>query len=95
MGSSPLLTTSRFSHKFQKIIQDEPEANFITRLHRGKLQIIPWPAMDSKEFYKPFAYLKKKLDRQPTSHSTAGKFLHTLKILMVKLNVCPPTYLPS
>ncbi|KAI0247518.1 hypothetical protein BJV78DRAFT_1380231 [Lactifluus subvellereus] len=74
------------SLKFQKIVMDEPEANFITRLHRGKLQIISWPVIDSKEFYKPFAYLKKKLGRQPTSHRTAGKFLHTLKILMAKLN---------
>ncbi|KAI0250862.1 hypothetical protein BJV78DRAFT_1127282, partial [Lactifluus subvellereus] len=78
--------TRELSLKFRKMVLDEGEANFITRLHRGKLQIIPWPVIDSKGFYKPFTTLKKELDCQPTSHSTAGKFLHTLKILMAKLN---------
>ena len=34
--------TSRFSLKLQKIVEDEQEANFISRLHAGKLSIIPW-----------------------------------------------------
>ncbi|KAF8491332.1 hypothetical protein F5888DRAFT_1057818 [Russula emetica] len=77
--------TREFSLKFQKIVQDEQDANFITRLHAGKLQIIPWPVIESREFYKLFAALKRKLDQQPTSHHTAGEFLHTLKTLMAKL----------
>jgi hypothetical protein len=85
--------TSRFSLKFQKIVQDEQDANFISRLHAGKLQIIPWPVIESKEFYKLFAALKRKLDQQATSHHTAGEFLHTLKTLMAKLKVCSPTFL--
>jgi hypothetical protein len=88
-----LLTLSRFSLKFQKIVQDEQDANFITRLHAGKLQIIPWPVIESREFYKLFAALKRKLDQQPTSHHTAGEFLHTLKTLMAKLKVCLPSCL--
>jgi hypothetical protein len=88
-----LLTLSRFSLKFQKIVQDEQDANFITRLHAGKLQIIPWPVIESREFYKLFAALKRKLDQQQTSHHTAGEFLHTLKTLMAKLKVCPPNCL--
>jgi hypothetical protein len=72
---------------FQKIVQEEQDANFISRLHRGALQIIPWPVIQSKEFYKLFATLRKKLDQQPTSHHTAGEFLHTLKTLMAKLKV--------
>ncbi|KAH9988133.1 hypothetical protein BJV77DRAFT_1061467 [Russula vinacea] len=77
--------TREFSLKFQKIVQDEQDANFITRLHAGKLQIIPWPVIESKEFYKLFSALKRKLDQQATSHYTAGEFLHTLKTLMAKL----------
>ncbi|KAI0250888.1 hypothetical protein BJV78DRAFT_1154831 [Lactifluus subvellereus] len=77
--------TREFSLKFQKIVQDEQDANFITRLHGGKLQIIPWPVIESKEFYKLFPSLKRRLDLQPTSHHTAGEFLHTLKTLMAKL----------
>jgi hypothetical protein len=84
---SPPLNTYRFALKFQKIVQDEQEANFITRLHAGKLQIIPWPVIESKEFYKLFAAVTRKLDQQRTSHRTAGEFLLTLKTLMAKLKV--------
>jgi hypothetical protein len=77
----------RFSLKFQKIVQQEQRANFISRLHRGKLDIIPWPVIESKEFYKLFSTLKKRLDSQKVSHPTAGEFLHTIKTLMAKLKV--------
>jgi hypothetical protein len=52
------------------------------------LQIIPWPVIESREFYRLFTSLKRRLDQQPTSHHTAGEFLHTLKTLMAKLKVC-------
>ncbi|KAN0134237.1 hypothetical protein V8E53_008009, partial [Lactarius tabidus] len=74
-----------FALKFQKIVQDEQEANFITRLHAGKLQIIPWPVIGSREFYTLFSAVKQKLDQQKTSLRTAGEFLLTLKTLMAKL----------
>lgn len=77
----------RFSLKFQKIVEQEQGANFISRLHGGKLEIIPWPVIESKEFYKLFSALKKRLDLQKTSHMTAGEFLHTIKTLMAKLKV--------
>ena len=32
----------RFSLKFQQIVEKEQDANFISRLHAGKLNIIPW-----------------------------------------------------
>jgi hypothetical protein len=77
----------RFSVKFQRIVQQEQRANFISRLHRGKLDIIPWPVIESKDFYKTFSTLKKRLDSQKTSHTTAGEFLYTIKTLMAKLKV--------
>jgi hypothetical protein len=77
----------RFSHKFGKIVQQEQRANFISRLHRGKLIIIPWPVIESEEFYKLFSSLKKRLDHQKVSHPTAYEFLHTIKTLMAKLKV--------
>jgi hypothetical protein len=79
--------TLRFSLKFQKIVQDEQDANFITRLHGGKLNIIPWPVIESPQFYALFLALKRKLDEQPVTHPTAGEFLHKLKTLMAKLKV--------
>ncbi|KAH9029437.1 hypothetical protein EDB85DRAFT_1531855 [Lactarius pseudohatsudake] len=77
--------TKEFSLKFQKIVEDEQDSNFITRLHAGRLNIIPWPMIGSKEFYKLFGKVKKSLDKQPTSHHTAGEFLLRLKTLMAKL----------
>jgi len=77
----------RFSLKFQKIVQDEQDANFITKLHRGKLDIIPWPVIGSKQFYTLFPTIQKRLDQQEVTHKTAGEFLQTLKTLMAKLKV--------
>ncbi|KAN0136209.1 hypothetical protein V8E53_006069 [Lactarius tabidus] len=74
-----------FSLKFQKIVQQEKDDNFISRLHGGKLDIMPWPVIESREFYKLFATLKARLDQQTFSHPTAGEFLHTIKTLMAKL----------
>jgi hypothetical protein len=87
MFPSHPFNTRRFALKFQKIVQDEQDANFITRLHAGKLQIIPWLVIESREFYKLFSSVKKKFGQQKTSHRTAGEFLHTLKTLMAKLKV--------
>ncbi|KAF8431197.1 hypothetical protein L210DRAFT_985987 [Boletus edulis BED1] len=47
-----------FSLKFHRVVEDGQEANFISRLHAGKLSIIPWPVIESKEFYKLFPALK-------------------------------------
>ena len=73
--------------KFQKIVAEEQDANFITRLHGGKLDIIPWPVIESRRFYTLFPRLKKRLDQQKVTHSAAGEFLHMLKTLMAKLKV--------
>ncbi|KAF9228234.1 hypothetical protein BS17DRAFT_850512 [Gyrodon lividus] len=74
-----------FSLKFQQIVQEEQDANFISRLHGGKLNIIPWPVIESREFYKLFATLKRRLDQQEVTHKAAGEFLHLMKTLMAKL----------
>ncbi|KAG1848072.1 hypothetical protein DFJ58DRAFT_746884 [Suillus subalutaceus] len=77
--------TKEFALKFQKIVQDEQEANFISCLHAGQLNIIPWPVIESQEFYQLFPALKRRLDKQKLTHNTAGEFLHTVKTLMAKL----------
>ena len=78
---------ARFSLKFQRIVEIEQESNFITRLHGGKLAIIPWPVIESRQFYGLFPRLKQMLDGQPIIHATAGAFLQTVKTLMAKLKV--------
>ncbi|KAL6309202.1 hypothetical protein BKA93DRAFT_724346 [Sparassis latifolia] len=77
--------TKEFSLKFQRLVEAEQDANFISRLHGGKLDIIPWPVIESKEFYKLFPVLKRRLDQQTITHRTAGEFLNVLKTLMAKL----------
>jgi hypothetical protein len=68
-------------------VQREQEANFISRLHRGQINIVPWPVIESKQFYTLFGSLKRCLDKEPATHLHAGIFLHTLKTLMAKLKV--------
>ncbi|KAF9231334.1 hypothetical protein BU15DRAFT_90941 [Melanogaster broomeanus] len=85
VDSDKVEITKEFSLKFQRIVQDEQEANFISRLHAGKLNIIPWPVIESKEFYKLFPAVKKRLDQQAITHRAAGEFLHMMKTLMAKL----------
>ncbi|CAK5283767.1 unnamed protein product [Mycena citricolor] len=74
-----------FSTKFTNIVREEQDANFISRLHAGQLNIVPWPVIESKGFYTLFPAVKKLLDKQTVTHKTAGEFLHTLKTLMAKL----------
>ncbi|KAI0921705.1 hypothetical protein AcW2_006594 [Taiwanofungus camphoratus] len=74
-----------FSLKFQQIVQLEQGSNFISRLHRGRLMIVPWPVIESRQFYTLFNTLKKSLDKQETTHSGGSIFLQTLKTLMAKL----------
>ncbi|KAH8977868.1 hypothetical protein EDB86DRAFT_3091364 [Lactarius hatsudake] len=85
IDSDRVEVTREFALKFRKIVHDEQDANFITRLHAGKLQIIPWPVMESKDFYRIFSAVKKKLDQQRTYTTLPAEFLHTLKTLMAKL----------
>ncbi|KAH8986573.1 hypothetical protein EDB86DRAFT_2954862 [Lactarius hatsudake] len=77
--------TREFSLELQQIVRQEQDANFISRLHGGKLDIIPWPVIGSRDFYELFGTLKIQLDLQKVSHPAAGEFLHTIKTLMAKL----------
>jgi hypothetical protein len=77
----------RFSLKFQKIVENERDSNFITRLHAGKLEYYPVASDRIRGILPAFQKVKKALDQQPTSHHTAGEFLLTLKTLMAKLKV--------
>ncbi|KAG8795915.1 hypothetical protein FRC12_008170 [Ceratobasidium sp. 428] len=74
-----------FSLKFRQIVAKEQDQNFISRLHRGRIQIIPWPVINSPGFYTLFRQLGLKLDQQEFTHGPAGAFLHNLKTLMAKI----------
>ena len=81
------MNTCSFSIKFQKIIAEKQDAYLISRLHGGKLNVIPWPVIESKEFYEIFATLKRRLDLQNTYHPSAREFLNTIKTLMANIKV--------
>ncbi|KAF8321130.1 hypothetical protein DL93DRAFT_2224184 [Clavulina sp. PMI_390] len=76
---------NEFFGKFQRIVHDEQEDNFITKLHGGKLDIIPWPVIQSQDFYNLMVTLKDRLDFEDSTHGNASMFLRTLKTFMAKL----------
>ena len=85
------MNNRRFSLKFRQIVRHEAGDNFISKLHRGRLAIIPWPVIQSTRFYELFGALKARLEKQPVTHKSAGEFLRVLKMLMAKLKVRPHT----
>ena len=62
----------RFHLKFQQIVDEEQELNFISRLHNGDLMIIPWPVIESRRFYTLYNGVKKLLDRASIHCSLEG-----------------------
>ncbi len=90
--SNKLQLLFRFTQKFAAIVQRERGQNFITRLHKGHLDIIPWPVIESSQFYGLFEVLKERLIKRPTTHRHAVQFVDTLKTLMAKLKVRVQTY---
>ncbi|KAG8749559.1 hypothetical protein FRC11_011192, partial [Ceratobasidium sp. 423] len=78
-------TVQEFSDDFQKLIEDTAERSSILSLHRGGIQVIPWPVINTTDFYAMFTYLRERLlQRQPT-YPSGSVFLHNLKILMTKI----------
>ncbi|CCA69193.1 hypothetical protein PIIN_03093 [Serendipita indica DSM 11827] len=76
---------NEFTQKFARIVQQERGQNFITKLHKGQLDIIPWPVIESAQFYGLFDVLRDRLVRRPTTHKHAVLFVDVLKTLMAKL----------
>ena len=69
------LIIRRFEQKFSGIVQKEGGDNFITKLHRGSLDIIPWPVIQTPGFYELFEGLAETLNEQPISHQ-ADRMTH-------------------
>ncbi|KAI5122456.1 hypothetical protein M0805_008767 [Coniferiporia weirii] len=74
-----------FELKLHRIVEEEQASNFISRLYRGRLNIIPWPVIESRQFYTLFSTLKRHLDKQSATHEGGGTFLQKMKMLMAKL----------
>ncbi|KIM22922.1 hypothetical protein M408DRAFT_331422 [Serendipita vermifera MAFF 305830] len=85
IGSDTKEIVNEFRQKFQDIVQKEKEENFISKLHGGRVVFMPWPVIESSNFYALFDGLKMKFDDQKITHPHAGAFLGALKMLMAKL----------
>ncbi|CAB5380453.1 unnamed protein product [Rhizophagus irregularis] len=79
---------AEFQSKFSKIVDREEEDNFITKLYRNKMSIVPWPVFNEAAFYTTFKQLKVKLDAQDSKYKNARAFIEKIKVLMTKLKVC-------
>ncbi|RIA83800.1 hypothetical protein C1645_833247 [Glomus cerebriforme] len=79
---------TEFQSKFSKIVDREEEDNFITKLYRNKMSIVPWPVFNEAAFYTTFKQLKVKLDVQDSKYKNARAFIEKMKVLMTKLKVC-------
>lgn len=75
----------RFAQKFSRIVRDTQGQNFISTLHRGQLDIIPWPVIQSEAFYSQMHVLQSQLKAKPVTHVNAATFLQTMKVLMARL----------
>jgi hypothetical protein len=67
-------------------VQKEQGTNFITKLHRGRVDIITWPVIESPDFYSMFKTLNVHLSDMQ-GHDMARNFVRVIKMLMAKLYV--------
>ncbi|CAE6451525.1 unnamed protein product [Rhizoctonia solani] len=78
-------TVKKFSYDFQKSIEDKDKRGSIPSLHRGGIQVVPWPGINTTEFYMMSTYLQDQLVQQRLIHPNGGVFSHNLKILLAKI----------
>ncbi|PAV19468.1 hypothetical protein PNOK_0440200 [Pyrrhoderma noxium] len=88
VDSDRIEITKEFRLKLHKIVQEEQASNFISRLYRGRVDIIPWPVIESRQFYTLFSTLNKKhLSKRSLTPEKGSAFLQKLKMLMAKLKI--------
>ncbi|CAE6445143.1 unnamed protein product [Rhizoctonia solani] len=74
-----------FSCELQKHIEHTDERNVVPSLHHGGIQVIPWPVINTTDFYAMFTHLHKLLLKGQPAHPSGSVFLHALKIMMAKI----------
>ncbi|CAG8483333.1 6229_t:CDS:10, partial [Racocetra fulgida] len=77
-----------FSLKFNTLVAEEGEDNFITRMYPSGLNITPWPMFNDPAWFKSLKDLKKLLDKQKPKYENARIFLQNTKVIMAKLKIC-------
>ncbi|CAI2161648.1 17233_t:CDS:10, partial [Funneliformis geosporum] len=77
-----------FYSRFEQLVTEEGEDNFITKMYKGGLNIMPWPIFNDAAWFKALAEVKSILDEQETKYVNARIFLQNIKVIMAKLKVC-------
>ncbi|CAG8473346.1 38766_t:CDS:10 [Gigaspora margarita] len=70
---------TEFQSKFSRIVDREEEDNFITKLYRNKMSILPWPVFTEAAFYTSIKTFKTKLDAQESQYKNAQMFVEKIK----------------
>lgn len=59
----------------------------MTKMYKGKMDIISWPAFNDAAWFKNLENVSKKLAKQEEKHENARTFLQNTKVVMAKLKV--------
>ncbi|CAG8434680.1 7782_t:CDS:10 [Diversispora eburnea] len=76
-----------FTLRFNSLVAQEAEDNFITKMYPSGLVILPW-ALFSDAAYKNLKDVKRMLDKQDARYENARTFLQNIKVIMAKLKIC-------
>ncbi|CAB4410518.1 unnamed protein product [Rhizophagus irregularis] len=82
-----------FRSKISQLVSEEGKDNFISRMYKGRIDIVSWPKFDDAGWSKTLSNISKKLVRQEAIHEDANNFLQNIKIIMAKLKICDWTSL--
>ncbi|RGB38369.1 hypothetical protein C1646_812662 [Rhizophagus diaphanus] len=82
-----------FRSKISQLVSEEGKDNFISRMYKGRIDIVSWPKFDDAGWSKTLFNISKKLVRQEVIHEDANNFLQNIKIIMAKLKICDWTSL--
>ncbi|RHZ44791.1 hypothetical protein Glove_709g38 [Diversispora epigaea] len=77
-----------FTLRFNTLVAQEGEDNFITKMYPSGLVILPWALFSDAAWYKNLKDVKKMLDKQEARYENARTFLQNIKVIMAKLKIC-------
>ncbi|CAG8485102.1 8847_t:CDS:10 [Acaulospora morrowiae] len=86
-----------FTLRFNSLVAEEGEDNFISKMYPSGLTILPWALFSDPGWYEHIYVLylyrnlkdvKKMLDKQEARYENARTFLQNIKVIMAKLRIC-------
>jgi len=77
-----------FQSKISQLVSEGGKDNFISRMYKGGLDIIPWPMFNDAGWFKTLSNVNKDLEKQKAKYENARTFLQNTKLIMAKLKIC-------